>query len=127
MISLPLVSDNNVFGLLNIYAEKADSFELSEVKLFAGNADDLVYGVKALRAREEHKRVEEALKRSEERIRASIENMPDAFSIVYGDQDETRPESGIYRIDYANRRGRCRLTGLDSSELAGGNLFGTSP
>jgi PAS domain S-box-containing protein len=125
MISLPLVLDNNIFGVLNIYAEKADFFDLSEVKLLQEMADDLVYGVKALRAREEHKRVEEALNRSEERIRASIENLPDAFSIFTA----IRNASGRirdFRIDYANAAA-CLLTGLDSSVLAGGNLLELLP
>jgi PAS domain S-box-containing protein len=125
MISLPLVLDNQLFGVLNIYAEKADSFELSEVKLLQEMGDDLVYGVKALRAREEHKRVEEALNRSEERIRASIENMPDAFSIFTAIRDGSSRIMDL-RIDYANAAA-CRLTGLDSSELAGGNLLELLP
>lgn len=125
MISLPLVSDKNVFGVLNIYGEKADSFELSEVKLLQEMADDLVYGVKALRAREEHKRIEEALSRSEERIRASIENLPDAFSIFSAIRDESG-RIRDFRIDYANAAA-CRLSGLDSFDLAGGNLLELLP
>lgn len=125
MISLPLVSDNNVFGVLNIYCEKADFFDLSEVKLLQEMADDLVYGVKALRAREEHKRIEEALNRSEERIRASIENLPDAFSIFTAIRDESG-HIRDFRIDYANAAA-CRLSGMDSSDLAGGNLLELLP
>ena len=125
MISLPLVSDNNVFGLLNIYADKADAFELAEVKLLQEMADDLVYGVKALRAREEHKRIEEALTKSEERIRASIENMPDAFSIFTAIRDESG-RIRDFRIDYANAAA-CQLRGMDSCELAGGNLLELLP
>ena len=125
IISLPLVLDNDVFGVLNIYGEKADSFELSEVKLLQEMADDLVYGVKALRAREEHKRVEEALHRSEERIRASIENMPDAFSIFTAIRDDSGRIKD-FRIDYANAAA-CLLSGLGSSELGGGKLLELLP
>jgi PAS domain S-box-containing protein len=125
MISLPLVSNNHVFGVLNIYGEKADFFDLSEVKLLQEMADDLVYGVRALRAREEHKRIEEALNKSEERIRASIENLPDAFSIFTAIRDESG-RIRDFRIDYANAAA-CRLSGLDSSYLAGGNLLELFP
>ncbi len=125
MISLPLVADKKPFGVLNIYAGQPESFDLSEVKLLQEMADDLVYGVQALRAREEHKRVEEALKRSEERIRTSIENMPDAFGIY----SAIRDESGCitdFRIDYVNAAA-CRLSGLDAAQLAEGRLLELLP
>ncbi|MGA2152383.1 MAG: ATP-binding protein, partial [Geobacteraceae bacterium] len=125
MISLPLGTDKQIFGLLNIYAEKPDSFDLSEVKLLQEMADDLVYGIKALRAREEHKRIEEALARSEERVRASIENMPDAFSIFSAVRDETLRIKD-FRIDYVNAAA-CRISGLDSGILAGGLLLELFP
>jgi transcriptional regulator with GAF, ATPase, and Fis domain len=72
MIALPLAAENQSFGVLNIYSDRPDSFTLSEVKLLQEMTDDLVYGIKVLRAREEHKRIEAALARSEERVRASI-------------------------------------------------------
>jgi len=125
MISLPLLADKKLFGMLNIYAGKPDSFELAEVKLLQEMADDLVYGVKALRAREEHKRIEEALRRSEERIRASIENMPDAFGIYSAIRDEAG-RIADFRIDYVNAAA-CRLSGLDYSRLAGGRLIELFP
>ncbi len=125
MISLPLIADKRLLGVLNIYAEQSDSFELAEVKLLQEMADDLVYGIKALRAREEHKRVEEALKRSEERIRASIENMPDAFSIYTAVRDETGRITD-FRIDYVNAEA-CRLSGLGAATLGGGHLLELLP
>ena len=51
MISLPLASDNQSFGVLNIYSDKPDSFTLSEVKLLQEMTDDLVYGIKALQGK----------------------------------------------------------------------------
>ncbi len=125
MIALPLVADNKVFGVLNIYAGEADAFELAEVKLLQEMADDLVYGVKALRAREEHKRIEEALKRSEERVRTSIENMPDAFGIYSAVRDENGRIKD-FRIDYVNAAA-CQLAGLSDAELVGGRLLELLP
>ena len=125
MISLPLVIDNHFIGMLNIYAEKPDSFDLSEVKLLQEMADDLVYGIKALRAREAHKRIEEALERSEERVKTSIENMPDAFSIFSALRDETGKIKD-FSIDYVNAAA-CRITGLNSNKLAGGHLLELFP
>jgi signal transduction histidine kinase/ActR/RegA family two-component response regulator/putative methionine-R-sulfoxide reductase with GAF domain len=125
MISLPLASDGQNFGVLNIYSDKPDSFTLSEVKLLQEMTDDLVYGIKALRAREEHKRIEAALARSEERVRASIENMPDAFSIY----SAARDERGIIRdfqIDYVNAAA-CTICGMGADDLAEGRLLDILP
>ena len=125
MISLPLASDNQSFGVLNIYSDRPDSFTLSEVKLLQEMTDDLVYGIKALRARDEHTRIEAALARSEERVRASIENMPDAFSIYTAVRDETGMIRD-FRIDYVNAAA-CMICGLGASDLAEGHLLEILP
>ena len=125
MISLPLAADNQSFGVLNIYSDMPDSFTLSEVKLLQEMTDDLVYGIKALRAREEHKRIETALARSEERVRASIENMPDAFSIYSAVRDETGTITD-FRIDYVNAAA-CRIWGMKAGDLAEGDLLEILP
>lgn len=125
MISLPLAMENHSFGVLNIYSDKPDSFTLTEVKLLQEMTDDLVYGIKSLRAMEEHKRIEAALARSEERVRASIENMPDAFSIY----SALRDESGAirdFRIDYVNAAA-CRVWGMKAEELDEGCLLDIFP
>jgi len=120
MIFIPLVLNNHGFGVLNLCSDKHDSFTISEVKLLQEMTDDLVYGIKSLRAREEHKRIEEELARSKERVRASIENMPDAFSIYSAVRDET----GVIRdffIDYVNAAA-CGIFGMESGELVQGHL-----
>ena len=125
MISIPLAMDNRSFGVLNIYSGKSDSFTISEVKLLQEMTDDLVYGIKALRAREEHKRIEAELARSEERVRASIENMPDAFSIYSAIRVETGA-IGDFRIDYVNAAA-CRICDMGVGELAQGQLLEILP
>ena len=125
LINIPLVLDNQGFGVLNICSEKPDSFTISEVKLLQEMTDDLVYGIKSLRAMEEHKRIEEELARSEKRVRASIENMPDAFSIY----SAVRDEMGVikdFRIEYVNAAA-CGICGMESGELAKGHLLAVFP
>lgn len=56
MIALPLRVAGLPFGALAIYAEQAGSFESSEVELLAEIADNLAYGITAIRTREEGKR-----------------------------------------------------------------------
>ncbi len=61
-IALPLIADEQVLGALNIYATKPDAFDTEEVKLLTELADDLAFGIMALRTRDERKRAEEALR-----------------------------------------------------------------
>ncbi|HDY71923.1 MAG TPA: response regulator, partial [Nitrospirae bacterium] len=47
------------FGALNIYAAEPDAFDTEEVKLLTELSDDLVFGIKSLRARIKHKQTRE--------------------------------------------------------------------
>jgi PAS domain S-box-containing protein len=57
-IALPLTHYEQPFGVLNIYAAEPDAFSREEVKLLSGLADDLTYGIDALRTRTYHKMAE---------------------------------------------------------------------
>ena len=69
VISLPLSDKSRIFGALTIYASESDAFDFREVELIKELADDLAYGILALRGSEERKRAENALRGSEERYR----------------------------------------------------------
>jgi len=64
-ISLPLMSDGEPFGALTLYAEESNAFNERAVELFTELADNLAYGVTALRTREERSRAEHALREAE--------------------------------------------------------------
>ncbi|MFZ5448872.1 MAG: GAF domain-containing sensor histidine kinase [Thermodesulfobacteriota bacterium] len=68
VLGLPL-KDINTFGALTIYAREANAFDDEEIALLMGLANDLAYGITALRAREERRRAEEALRESERELR----------------------------------------------------------
>jgi PAS domain S-box-containing protein len=57
------------FGALTIYAADPDAFDDEEINLLLGLANDLAYGIMALRGRAEQRRAEEALKESEQELR----------------------------------------------------------
>ncbi|GBE18897.1 alginate biosynthesis sensor protein KinB [archaeon BMS3Abin16] len=61
-IALPLIARDQTLGALNVYAREPDAFDSEEVKLLVELADDLAYGIMALRTRAEHERSEKALK-----------------------------------------------------------------
>ncbi len=58
-LSLPLTANAQPFGALNIYAAEPDAFDTEEVKLLTELSDDLVFGIKSLRARVKHKQTRE--------------------------------------------------------------------
>ncbi len=61
VIALPLISDSEVLGALVIHASEPDAFDAAEISLLTEFANDLAYGIKALRIREAHEKAEEAL------------------------------------------------------------------
>jgi two-component system cell cycle sensor histidine kinase/response regulator CckA len=81
MIALPLRTSGSPFGVLAIYSEQVGSFESSEVDLLAEIADNLAYGISAIRAQAESKRVTAALREAEAKYRQLVEQVP-AISYV---------------------------------------------
>src|SRR5580765_942263 len=64
-ISLPLMSDGKPFGAITLYAEQSSAFDERAVELFTELADNLAYGVTALRTRAERSRAEHALREAQ--------------------------------------------------------------
>ena len=60
-ISLPLIHERKVFGVLVIYAAQTDAFAYEEANLLQELANDLAFGVKSLQARHERDSALEAL------------------------------------------------------------------
>jgi two-component system, cell cycle sensor histidine kinase and response regulator CckA len=81
LIALPLRVAGLSFGALAIYAQVPGSFESSEIKLLEEIADNLAYGITAVRAREESQRAEQALLEAEAKYRRLVEQVP-AISYV---------------------------------------------
>jgi len=77
IIALPLTSEGLTLGAMGIYADKADAFNAGEVEVLKEMADDLAYGIIALRTRAERDLAEEALRQSEKEkaIRNEIANI----------------------------------------------------
>lgn len=116
-IALPLSSNGEVFGALNIYAEEPEAFHEEEVELLAELADDLAYGLNALRTREERNRAEEAKRRSEERFSRLFRTMREGFAL----HEIIRNEQGEpidYRFLEVNPAFE-RMTGLEADDVVG--------
>jgi PAS domain S-box-containing protein len=72
-IALPLMTNSQAFGSLNIYAETAGEFAELEVGLLSGFAEDVAYGIMALRARAERRRAREELEEHQRNLERTVE------------------------------------------------------
>jgi PAS domain S-box-containing protein len=81
VISLPLRVAGRPFGVLAIYSGQVHSFEKSEVELLTEMANNLAFGITALRSQEESRRATAALQEAEAKYRQLVEQVP-AISYV---------------------------------------------
>jgi len=81
IIALPLRAVGMPFGALAIYSEQANSFENSEVELLTEMANNLAFGITALRSQDEGRRANAALREAEAKYRQLVEHVP-AISYV---------------------------------------------
>jgi PAS domain S-box-containing protein len=107
-IVLPLVSDDQVFGVFKIYAIGSDVFNSEEEKLLVDLVADLSYGIASLRTREKRKEIMEAFIESEEKYRTMVEYSND---LIW-----TLDRNG--NITYANKRAE-EVSGYKLSDWLG--------
>jgi PAS domain S-box-containing protein len=81
-IVLPLMAENKAFGAINIYSKEPDAFSDDEVKLLMELADDLAYGITALRLRAAHAQAEEAILQAKEEWERTFDAVPDLVMIM---------------------------------------------
>lgn len=131
---LPLRSEQEVFGSLSIYSTETDAFDDAEIRLLTELADDLAYGIQALRALdqrqsaegevrrllneaeksrsallsilEDQKQTEEALRSSEDRFRSALQHSPIGMALV-------APEGRWLEVNPA----LCQIFGYSREEL----------
>ncbi|OGQ96047.1 MAG: hypothetical protein A2521_14210 [Deltaproteobacteria bacterium RIFOXYD12_FULL_57_12] len=72
-VALPMAGAGKVFGTLNIYAAEVDAFDHYEVQRLREVANDLAYGVIALRTREERNLAGVELQANLEKLQAALE------------------------------------------------------
>jgi len=73
-VALPLIAGGERLGCLSLYAGEPNAFNESTIGQYTDLANNLAYGVKALRTREERERAVEALRDSEQRLQDIVDN-----------------------------------------------------
>jgi PAS domain S-box-containing protein len=100
-IALPIRVGGKVIGALNIYATEPDAFDEEEVHLLEELANDISYGLTALRDRMEREKAEEALVKSSNKVKMF------AYSVSH---DLKNPAIAIYGLaKRLNRYSKDRL------------------
>ena len=64
-LSLPLTSGAKTFGVLSLYSAETGQFNENTFEQYVELADNLAFGISTIRTREDHKKSDEALRRSE--------------------------------------------------------------
>ncbi|MFH0825122.1 MAG: PAS domain S-box protein [Pseudomonadota bacterium] len=119
--ALPLKRDDHVFGAINVYSIEPDAFADEEMRLLRELADDLAYGITALRMSAERRRAESDRRAADQRLveseRKYRELVEHANSIILR---WTRDG----RITFLNEFGQ-RFFGYSFDEIIGRHVIGT--
>ncbi len=113
VVALPLISENNQYGVIVIDALEPDAFDESELLLLKEMAGDLAFGIRTLRIRDERKRAEQALRETEALYEELYENAPNGYVSL-------SPEDG--RLLQFNQA-LCTMLGYDRADLSGKTIF----
>jgi PAS domain S-box-containing protein/putative nucleotidyltransferase with HDIG domain len=80
-ISLPLISDTQTFGALNIYASSPNAFSEEEVTLLTELSNDLAYGIMALRTKAERRVAVKTFKEEKAFTEDALNTLKDVFFV----------------------------------------------
>jgi two-component system, cell cycle sensor histidine kinase and response regulator CckA len=109
--ALPLGRGDVAFGALCIYSADGGAFDGQEMAVLAELADDLAFGMTALRTRAERDKSDAALAETERRLRTLVENFPDF----------------IARFDAEHRLLYANPSMTEALETTPGSLLGRTP
>jgi PAS domain S-box-containing protein/putative nucleotidyltransferase with HDIG domain len=88
VLALPLINaDENVFGVLVIYAGEPNAFDADALKLMQELANDLAFGILALRTRSERDHYLQAHQKSDERLKQVLVDTIHAVSLTVEKRD----------------------------------------
>ncbi len=109
VLGLPLIHDDRTFGALTIYSDRSDAFDQEEVSLLSELADELSYGIMALRERAERIRAEKALEESKAQVELYLDLMGHDINNM------NQIAIGFLEIALDKLRGNGRLDAADST------------
>jgi PAS domain S-box-containing protein len=109
VLALPLLHQDNLLGVLTLYASHRYAFDPEEITLLQDLVNDLAYGLASLRLRAETGRVQSALEQSELQLASIFRASPEAIMI------STLLEGRLLAVN----DGFVRITGFQPEEVIG--------
>lgn len=86
-IALPLSGPEGIFGVIKVYAEAREAFDKEEIALLTELADDLAFGILALRTRLERRRLAVAEHEGAERLKRALLGTIQAVALTVEKRD----------------------------------------
>ncbi len=82
-VALPLMASGKTLGALNIYSKEKDPFSGDEMNLLAKLADDVAYGLTAIRLNNDKARAEEDLRKAHDELELRVQERTFQLSEAY--------------------------------------------
>lgn len=102
VLALPLRRQSDTFGSLNVYAAAEDAFDADEISLLQDLADQLAFGVFAIRARERNERAERDLREANQGLEIAVEERTEHLREEIAQR--ARVENALKRANAAAQR-----------------------
>ena len=118
MISLPLRNAGQSFGALSIYAACSNAFHDTEIKLLSELADDLAFGINAMRNRARHKLMEETILQERDFSNVALDSLPGLFYLFELQGRFLRFNKNLERVSGCSTDELSRMSILDLFEGA---------
>jgi len=123
-LALPLIANGDTFGVIGIYSSQVDPFSESEVELLVRLADDLAYGIMALRLRDEVDAARASAEHHAAELESFVSNLADGVTRINPDgrivwmNDIGRRILGLPpEEDFSNWQSRIRCFSLDGKPI----------
>ncbi|WP_332777591.1 PAS domain S-box protein [Polaromonas sp.] len=114
-ICLPLRNEQRTFGVLCLYASEAQRFSDDEIRLLQELADNLAFGIGSIRSQLERRRVEEAARKADAKVREQASLLDKAHEAILVCDLE-------HRVQFWNQ-GAERLYGWSAAEMLGQSVW----
>nr|WP_245532057.1 PAS domain-containing protein [Desulfobacter postgatei] len=84
-IALPLSFEHHIFGALSIYASEKKAFSAKKAALLKEIANDLAYGIMAIRASEKHRNIKKNLQSERNKLQSVLNGVGDSVHVINKD------------------------------------------
>jgi PAS domain S-box-containing protein len=74
--TFPIIIDNRIYGVLNVFSNKVNTFDIKEIELLLELTNDLAFGILTLHTKDFNKKAEKSIRKNSEEIFDLYNNAP---------------------------------------------------